>query len=224
MEPMTLLNCLNCTLNCKWPKCVSNRKFPSINLGEKLHSQNNSQWLTRGQQRLLFFLGWGMFMKIPDNNKQGRSAVTLEDRIRIKKLLNLNSVWNIKCNIAGTTKISTENNNPLYKHYGREWQVRKWCETEKHFQISYSQHHSWEYIRNYTLQRTATWRSMNRNTLLWEQSCSAGVLGSLYQEGCFEEKTGRSLLRKTMKELGVFFSQIRETELRQQFCRSHVHS
>lgn len=119
MEPMTLLNCLNCTLNCKWPKCVSNRKFPSINLGEKLHSQNNSQWLTRGQQRWLFFLGWGMFMKIPDNNKQGRSAVTLEDRIRIKKLLNLNSVWNIKCNIAGTTKISTENNNPLYKHYGR---------------------------------------------------------------------------------------------------------
>lgn len=58
-------------------------------------------------------------MKIPDHNKRVSSAVTLEDRIRIKKLLNLNSVWNINCNTAGTTKISTENNNPLYKHYGR---------------------------------------------------------------------------------------------------------
>lgn len=53
---MTLLNCLNCTLNCKWPKCVSNRKFSSISLGERLHSQSDSHWLTGGQQRRLFLL------------------------------------------------------------------------------------------------------------------------------------------------------------------------
>lgn len=62
---------------------------------------------------IIFASVW--FMKIPDNNKLERSAVTLEDRIRIKKLLNLSSIWNIKCNPAGATKISTQNNNPLYK-------------------------------------------------------------------------------------------------------------
>lgn len=30
-----------------------------------------------------------------------------------------------------------------------------------------------------------------------EKSCSAGVSGSLYQERCLEEKTQRSLLKKT---------------------------
>lgn len=59
-----------------------------------------------------------MFMKIPDNDKL-RFAVTLEDRIKIKKFLNLSSVSDIKRNSTGATKISTENNNPLYKHYGR---------------------------------------------------------------------------------------------------------
>lgn len=53
-----------------------------------MHSQNNSYYvLTEGQQRWLFFLVCGMFMKIPDDNKLGKSAVTLEDRIRIKRLL-----------------------------------------------------------------------------------------------------------------------------------------
>lgn len=98
---------------------MSNRKFPNISLGERLHSHNNSQWLARGRQRWLIFLVCGMFMKTSNNNKLGRSAVALGDRIRIKKFLNLNSIWNIKCNTAGTTKISTENNNPIYKHCGR---------------------------------------------------------------------------------------------------------
>lgn len=158
-------------------------------------------------------------MKIPDNNKLGSSAGTLEDGIRIKKFLNLNSIWNIKCNTAGSTKISTENNNPLYKHCGRS---DRWGSDVR--QKSIFKYIIVECISGMIHCR----RQQHGDPWTGIPFCKSRVALLKYWAPCVRKDVLRRkhkghYLGKQSEGTGGVSSQIRETEQRQQFCRSHVH-
>lgn len=146
-------------------------------------------------------------MKISDNNKLGRSAVTLQDRIRIKKLLNLNSVWNIKCNTAGTTRISTKNNNPLCKHYGKSDRWGSGVKQESIFKYIIVEC-KWGMIHCKRQQHGDPWTGI--------PFCKSRVALLEYRAPCIRKDVLRRkhkghYLGKQTEGTGGVFSQIRET-------------